>query len=244
MRKLFSIELAIILALMPCVYAQGTIGKSGVIGKAGRIGGTTGANTYAFVTSAFSDFNGCSPACGAITIPSTGSGHLGVISSGATSGNFISSVAGGGTWVCPGTGQQADGSVGGVSICYNLNLTGAVTSITPTMTGNDTFYFRYIEFSSVLAPAFDKCSGVDNTVAANPQPGVALTLAGSNEAITQVARVFGLQINSISGPYTLVPGVSHTEDQLAYVAATSSGAAPNWTLTTTGALIGAACAFK
>jgi hypothetical protein len=197
-------------------------------------------NTYTFVQK--TGWQTCTTPC-AITVTSTGTGHLLYVQADVSSNSsYITAVSagcsggGGGGWVIPSSSQS--GSHGSVSSAYCLSSTSGVTSITVTLAASG--FVNIWEYSALNAPLFDTCGIVNNSVAATTQPGVALTLNTSSETILQGMNAF-VVINSISiyGNFSGSGGKA-----IADLENTSSGNAPTWTFASSGTSAGDACAFK
>lgn len=213
-------------------------------------GGTptsTPSNTFTLVQQQNVDNATCTsaPTC-VFTVTSTGTGHLLVITATQFSGaaNYISSVSGGGTWVVP-TGanyQMANACCGAVSSAYVLSSTSGTTSITVTWNGTFAALLDFREFSFTGgSTSLDTGATLYDSVAGTSQPGPALTLSGSSDAIMQ-SSVCESGPNAIDGSYigTYFAGFSG----YAYKINTGSGTAPNWTLPASGRCTTSAIAFK
>jgi hypothetical protein len=133
----------------------------------------------------------CAPTCTAsgipvVAIPSTIAGDLGVIMvTNTTSGHYISSVSGCGTWVVPAGAQVSQSGIGAVSMAYTLSLTGACTTATITMNSNDTAlntWVAYAEISRNDSKSFilDVVGATDNSTTSQTPPGQTLTLSGTS----------------------------------------------------------------
>jgi hypothetical protein len=204
--------------------------------------GKSPVNGYTFVQ-ATSGTGLCITPC-TFTVNSTGTGHLlylqGTIFS---TSSFITSVSGacsGGGWVIPVASQISVIGDGSLSSAYCLSSTSGATSISITTTNNARV--RFWEYSASNPPAFDVCGTVNNSVAATLQPGVALTLATSQEVIIQTS-LGTANITAISSPYGNFLNFGGVQLGSGDNQNTSSGTAPNWTMVS-GNLIGNACAFK
>lgn len=136
----------------------------------------------------------CSPSC-SLAVPATGSGHLLYLEAANTSGVFLGSVSGGGTWVVPAscriTGGQATGN--SLSCAYVLSSSSTpVTAINITMAGNANTNFAFYEVATTNGNfAFDTSGTATNAASRNPS-GVGLTLApGATDVVFQSIHVYG-----------------------------------------------------
>lgn len=136
----------------------------------------------------------CAPSC-SLAVPATGSGHLFYLEAANTSGVFLGSVSGGGTWVVPASCQVKGGQAGGnaLSCAYVLSSSAApVTTINITMAGNANTMFAFYELASSSGQfAFDTSGTSTNAASLNPS-GASLTLSpGATDAVFQSIFVFG-----------------------------------------------------
>ena len=235
----------------PAVFAQSTVkGPAKIPGPVtipAPSGG--GANTWTNAQSPVVN-NSCSntAATCALTVTSTGSGHVGVIlfSVGNNGTNILNSVTGGGgTWVIP-VGCQAHDSTAGVGVgcAYNLSLASGVTSITcnwqTTNPGAGTGCTFYEEIPSTGSATLDTTGSHDNTSTATTQPGPTLTLTGASDFCAQVTGVGVGAPTAISGSYVFDGGANF--NAVAHILNTASGAAITWTNSgTSTSAVGAIC---
>lgn len=136
----------------------------------------------------------CAPSC-SLTVPSTGSGHLLYLEAANSSGVFLSSVSGGGTWVVPASCQIKGGQASGnaLSCAYVLSSSSTpVTAINMTMAGNANTMFAFFEVASSSGQfAFDTSGSATNAASLNPS-GASLTLSqGATDVVFQSIFVFG-----------------------------------------------------
>lgn len=131
----------------------------------------------------------CSPSC-SLSITSTGSGNLlvvGYATAAATTSTTISSVSGAGTWhasgACPATDTAGSDFV---DLAYNLNSTSGVTSLTVTLSQNDTADFEVAEYSGGTWTLDGTCKAVSNPAATNPNTSGSITTAGSTDVIVAI----------------------------------------------------------
>lgn len=131
----------------------------------------------------------CTSPC-AVTVTSTGAGHLLVgLAVFSSTGQTITSITGG-TSVHPG-GCAASGGGGSSDLAYVLSATGGATTI--TFTGTAQFEFaELIEYSNANGAAFDVCANRVQTSAGTNIAGVSAgTLTGTNDVINQWGRFSG-----------------------------------------------------
>lgn len=122
----------------------------------------------------------CAPSC-SLTVPATGSGHLLYLEAANTSGAFLGSVSGGGTWVVPTSCQVKGGQAAGnsLSCAYVLSSTSGATSISITMGGTANTQFAFYEAATSSGQfAFDVGGTATNAASFNPS-GVSLSIAPS-----------------------------------------------------------------
>ena len=136
----------------------------------------------------------CSPACAALTIPSTTAGNLGVLIEGDSSGTAakLSTVTCSGCSVVIPTGAGTCGANGGISCAYILSLPGSVVSITPTLTGTTSNAgFSWWEFHRTSGSwTLDAQSAKTQTGTSLPV-STAASCTGSNDVIIQAAAASG-----------------------------------------------------
>jgi hypothetical protein len=206
----------------------------------------------------------CTPACPALTIPSTGSGHLLFMHVyGLASGyGHLSSVSGGGSWVIP-TGAktcQITWSFGAISCGWVLSSASGVTTVTPTMSAAGTYDFAIYEVSkSSGSITLDAQNSTYNGSASRTPSGQALTLTNgtsADDACFQQIFSNGSPTGAGAGNVTLYTAPwgqdlnewSQTTPNGVATAAllnTNNGAAPIWqiTPTATASIVSGVC-FK
>ena len=185
----------------------------------------------------------CTPACPAITVPSTGSGNLLFMAFAATtSGVYLSSISGGGTWVTPASCQiSATGLAQAQSCAYVLSSTGSVTSITPTLTGSASASYIVYEVSRSSGTwTLDTIGKTQQTCTVGNCAGQALTLNGSTPDIVFQGIYITNQTNAnslypITQPYHFW-GSAYAADGASAVVLpnTENGTAPLWGSTYSG----------
>jgi hypothetical protein len=169
----------------------------------------------------------------AITVASTGTGN--VIAIGMSVGNntdLIVSVSGGGTFTHPATACHAVNSTTRGSDCaYTLASTSGATSITVTRTAAvSAWQIGIAEYSFTSSPvSLDTGTPQIRTQASavTSCPGVALTLAGTNDVIFQIDS--SANPSSISTPFLFISDFSGNGGGYASSINTIGGAAPTWT---------------
>jgi hypothetical protein len=174
----------------------------------------------------------------------TGAGHIIFVGeSTATASITISSISGGGTYSscssCPGSsaGNSTD-------LQYTLNSSAASTITVTRSASGSGWSVHMVEVSCTGSTAVDSGSpngGNVNNASANPNTGVSLTIAGTNDVIFQVAAS-GATINSVGAPYNLLGANNNRKYAVAYNI--TSGTAPSYTLGVSGVLIGSALAVN
>lgn len=179
----------------------------------------------------------------AVTVTSTGAGHVIVIGMGIQlNTDQIVSVSGGGTYTHPATAcHGADSTVKGTDCAYTLSSTSGTTSITVTRTSttavNWTVAATELSFTSGPVSVDTGTPGVrDQTTTTTSPAGVTLTINGTNDAIFQM--ITGTTLTAVTSPYsTAVDFLTN------YGFATSinsvSGVAPTWTQTSSRASLSA-----
>lgn len=185
-----------------------------------------------------------------VTVSSTGSGHAIIVMERSQAASItISSVSGGGTYTqcttCAGSQTQAATST---DIFYTLASTSGTTSITVTRSASGSAWACEVAEYSVTAGntiAYDASNNVNDSTGAISQPGVALTLGGTNDVITQAAGISSTQtINSVSSPYTVLDPSPAATYMFVESINTSSGSAPTFTLGASNRLEASALALK
>ena len=179
-----------------------------------------------------------------MTVAATGAAHLLVVSAAWPGAFSISSVSGGGTWVCPAAAVGADNGSLGSAMCYVLSSTAGATTITVNSSavpgGGWVVDFR--EYSPTATVSFDTAGNVADSTNCTSCSGVPLTLTGTNDLIVQLVNPTGT-VTAVSSGWgnTDFPGPNYvgSADKIG----TSSGAAPTWT-TSSGHATGAALAFQ
>jgi hypothetical protein len=195
----------------------------------------------------------CSPNC-SIPIPSTGSGHLLYMEMANITGNFISSVSGGGTWAVPTGANSCRISMvlsgnDALSCAYVLSSTSGVTSLNVTMNGNaNNTYFAIWEIASTSgAFSFDTQGSATNSASPNPS-GVTLSLTGANDVIFQSIFVPGGSSSVGFYPMPRIPGQAtqfyNNQAASAVLLNTRDGAAPLWIDQQNQATVVTGVAFK
>ena len=170
----------------------------------------------------------------AVTVASTGSGHVIVVAVVEVNSTppAISSVSGGGTYsLCAASGCLSTvSSLDGVDMAYTLNSSSGATTITPTMgaTINNSWQVYVTEVAFAAGSVALDTFGVTTGAGANPT-GPALSLTGSDDFITQGINTTG-SANSITSPYQSVLTM-FTGTGFARGFSISSGSAPTWTAT-------------
>lgn len=213
------------------------------------LGGVSSSNTFTLVQN-LGNFCSSSTTC-AVTVSSTGSGHLLFLQAGNSSGaaDYLSSVSGGGTWVVPSSCQINDSSTGAVSCAYSLSSSSGTTTVNLTFGASSAYSVAFWEYSFTLgSTSLDTCGTGDNTTAATTQSGVALTLSGSSDVLLQ-ATTGNTTIGgptSISSPYGHLTGPSIPLQFFGGADSenSSSGTAPTWTWSASNKSVVNACAFK
>lgn len=137
----------------------------------------------------------CAPTCSLTLSTATGAAHLLYLEAANTSGVFLGSVSGGGTWVVPASCQIKGGQSSGnaLSCAYVLSSSStSVTAINITMAGNANTNFAFYEVATTTGSfAFDTSANATNAASFNPS-GVSLTLAsGETDVVFQSISVFG-----------------------------------------------------
>jgi hypothetical protein len=136
----------------------------------------------------------CAPSC-SLTVPATGSGHLLYLEAANTSGVFLGSVSGGGTWVVPASCQIKGGQSSGnaLSCAYVLSSSSTpVTAINITMAGNANTQFAFYEVATTNGTfALDAVNTATNAASTCPS-GASLSLSqGVTDVVFQSISVYG-----------------------------------------------------
>ena len=186
---------------------------------------------------------GCNGTTCAVTVTSTGAGHLLVFA--ALIGNTtstLSSVSGDGTWTVCGASCRSVSSVTTTEMGYILSATGGATTITGTLSATSPWSAAVLEYSYTSGPiSVDAQGHREQTTGTTSCAGVTLTLTGTNDVIVQIANPSG-SISAVTSPYTS-PADFPGGNGVAGSINTTSGTAPTWTQTSsTDAL--SAIAFK
>lgn len=218
--------------------------------------GSGGGLSYTFSQVQLASSNGgCSSSSNTclVTVSSTGSGNAGILLFAMGSAQTLSSVANGGTWVVPSGCQEYNATVGSsIGCAYTLNTTASATSIQATWSGSSPGSPAVITFyemaCSAGTPELDTGSSaglgvVANTSASATQPGVALTVSGQKLATFQVEGLTSGAFSSIDTSYTGSDN-NQSNNAMAHLYNTTSGAAPNWTNTLSSDQNGAAIAIR
>ena len=176
--------------------------------------------------------SGCSGTTCSVTVSAIGtSKHFGaIISDNNGGGNIsISSVSGGGgTWNTSASCNQYDGVANDALSCaYNLGFTSADTTVTVTWSATcGSCIFLFIEWSYTgSSVSLDAISAADDTTSQTSQPGVTLTLTGTNDVVLQ-----GLGNKDSTAITTYTNRTVATTANLADLENTTSGTAPTWTI--------------
>lgn len=207
----------------------------------GGITGGTAAAPWTFKQSVYFDSRGsgsgsnCSNtgATCTVNVTSIGSGHILIVygQNDAGSPNALSSVSGE-TWTDCTACQSLSTSIQ-IDVQYVLSATGGETSFTCNFNSAPLSYesCAVIELAHSGTVSFDT-GGTTNSNCASPCSGVGLTLAGTSEAVIQLAIPNTTLISSVSSPYTsMCLNNSCGGPSSAYLLNTSSGSAPTWTYT-------------
>jgi hypothetical protein len=178
-----------------------------------------------------------------ITVSSTGSNH-GAIIWGASSSDFISSISDSSAWVVP-AGCAKSGSSRHLSCAYTLSLASGETSITINWSNSSpggSPYGQFLEISYTgNGLVFDSPGGGITETSCTSCPGVALTLTGNNDIVSQSIYLNASNYSSVSGGYGNQKTATNWAS--AYLLNTTSGAAPTWTWQATASGAGAAIAL-
>lgn len=148
----------------------------------------------------------CGTGSCAISVSSTGAGHLGVVNVATTNNVTIASVTG--FTLCGPTCQAFDGagSAGAIDAAYDLSLAGALTTITvnfSSTTGGAVAEFS--EWAYTAGPvAKDTSASVLRSFSANPQISPSFTLTGTSDLVLQFCNS-SANMSSVSSPYNTSP---------------------------------------
>ena len=244
MRKLFLIPL-----LCAMAFGQTVLGGTAKIGGVATFGSAVASGTtFGFVRIVAiggGGGSGCPATTGTtctFTVPATGSGNVGIIYTAVGQvSTLATSVSGGGTWTCPaGAGISYTAGTMSLSGCYNLNLTGSVTSIVITYGATLSNYPEvfYLECTQSGTAASYNTSRSESRNGASPLAGEDLTGASpvftaSNSIIVQAVAYAGSTPTGITGGS---PAYGHfqtpmplTNMSIADSENTTTGTAPSWT---------------
>jgi hypothetical protein len=187
----------------------------------------------------------CANVCSAVTVTSTGAGHLIVVGTSNQQNQHIASISGGGTYTLCGTScQKGDSTSGWVDMAYTLSSTSGATSITLTMAGASNVIIYVWEFSSTATITFDVANSVSDTTNCTSCAGSGATgLTGTNDAMTEIVSCGGT-CSAVGTPYTATSPTFQGGDGGAHLLNSTSTAAPTWTQSPTSHLVTAVMAFK
>ena len=158
----------------------------------------------------------------AVTVASTGSGHILIAMFGGSTPSAVSD--GVNAWV-----HAPNCAIGNVDCWYVLSSKPGATSIKGTVPSGGGRGVAFYEFSvgAGCSAVLDSSNSVADSTASLSQPGIPLTLKGTNDVIVQ--QIFsGPSILSINNGYT--EAKAPTNLAAASLLNTTSGAAPAWTL--------------
>ena len=158
----------------------------------------------------------------AVTVAPTGSGHILIAMFGGSTPSAVSD--GINTWM-----HAPNCAIGNVDCWYVLSSKPGATSIKGTVPSGGGRGVGFYEFSvgAGCSAVLDSSNSVTDSTASLSQPGIPLTLKGSNDVIVQ--QIFaGPTIVSINNGYT--EGTGQTDLAVASSLNTTSGVAPVWTL--------------
>ena len=210
----------------------------------GNGGGSTSPGTVTLVQKASNASCAGNSANCSVTVAATGASHLLIVSAAWPGAFSISSVSGGGSWVCPANAVGADNGSLGSAMCYVLSSTSGATTITVNTSAvpNGGWTIEFREYSPTGTLTFDTAGNVDDSTNCTSCSGVNLTLSGTNDLIVQLVNPTG-SVTAVSSGWggTDFPGPDYIG--IADEIQTSSGAAPTWT-TSNGHASGAALAFQ
>lgn len=209
----------------------------------GGITGGTAAAPWTFIQSKYFDSRGSGSggsscantgATCTVTVSSVTAGHI-LIAYGqndAASSNALSSVSGE-TWTDCSACQSLSTGIQ-IDVQYVLSATGGETSFTCNFNSAPISYesCAVIELAHSGTVSFDTGGTTNSASCPTPCTGVGLTLAGTSEAVIQLAIPYTVNITSVSSPYTAMcinNGCGGPSS--AYLLNTSSGTAPSWAYT-------------
>ena len=183
-----------------------------------------------------------------MTIPSTGEGHLLVgYAEMANSGVAIASVSDnvGNTWYHPaGGGEQpsaqcaaSDSTAGSIDCAFVLSATAGVTSVSFSFSANSGgAVVSVYEVAYTNGPlGYELPYAIDQSASSVQQPGPTLNLRSANDFIIQGIKTLPA-VNAINGGYVLAGST-------AYLANSTNGTAPQWTLSSASTAAVSAIAF-
>lgn len=198
---------------------------------------STNLSTFQLVNMANNNGLGCNPNC-TLTIPSTGSGHLGVLMASTINGGHLTAVTGAGTSTIPSGANTCQITLSGnandaFSCAYILSTSAAATSLSITSSSNSTIGFVWFEFSRASGSFALDYQNSQQTATTNDPTGVATTLTGANGDIVVQAQFCAGGCNAITlYPIgTNISGVGPAIDGNSSAVAllnTLNGAAPEW----------------
>lgn len=183
----------------------------------------------------------------ALTVSSTGSGHLIIVGMGIGAvGEYITGISDGGSTYVVNSGNLAGNACAGQdagapygSDCgYTLSSASGETTITVTRTDATSYLWRIsaTEYSFTASSiAFDVVGNRDQSTNTTSPAGVTLSLTGSNDAIYQLDSTGSP--SAISALYTVSDFAAHLGAASCYSSCT--GTAPTWTQLTNHAALSA-----
>jgi len=190
---------------------------------------------------------GSSNTC-ALTVASTGSGHLLVVALNIQNpSRTISSISAGCASWAHGANTAGTNASYSTDIYYCLNSTAGVTSMTVTLAGGiGTMYLDCVEYSfSGASIAYDTSNNINNTTN-TLRGGVDLTaLTGTNDLLYQVIKVSGaVAVSAINGAYSSGYTLFGTGYGCATAVNSTTGTAPTWTFASNSQSVGSGLAIK
>lgn len=185
----------------------------------------------------------CSPACGGVTVTSTGAGHTLVVGVVMGSQQTIVSATGGTFTLCGVGCQNGDATSSWTDMAYTLNATGGTTSVVVTLNNNASGVVVTVwELSSTATITKDSGASVLQTTNCTSCTGVAPSISGTNDVVLTIAACGGTC--SAITTYAADPATPWTAgDGAAHLINTTSGTAPSWTQSPTSHMAIAAMAF-